>query len=61
MKQLQDLSDKLSTGELSAVDTLHAYQWKAVSLNKKQNCVVHFIEDAEDEAQKCDNVPINGN
>ena len=56
----QELSNKLHIGEVSAVDCLHAYQWKAIQLNQKLNCVVHFIEDAEDEARKCDNVPING-
>ena len=56
----QELSEKLLTGDLSSVDTLHAFQWKALQLNKKLNCVVHFIHDAEDEAKACDQVPLNG-
>ena len=55
------MSHKLRMGELSSVDTLHAYQWKAIQLNKKQNCIVHFIEDAEEEAKKCDQFPLKGN
>lgn len=39
---------------------LHAFQWKAIQLNKKQNCIVHLIEDAEDEARKRDQVPVKG-
>ena len=56
----QELSEKLLTGDLSSVDTLHAFQWKALQLNKKLNCVVHFIHDAEDEAKACDQVPLKG-
>ena len=54
------MSEKLLTGDLSSVDTLHAFQWKALQLTKKLNCVVHFIHDAEDEAKACDQVPLNG-
>ena len=54
------MSEKLLTGDLSSVDTLHAFQWKALQLNKTLNCVVHFIHDAEDKAKACDQVPLNG-
>ena len=47
-------------GDLSATDTLHAYQWKAIQLNRTLNCVVHFVEDAEKEAERCDGMPIDG-
>ena len=57
---LQDLSHKLRCGEVSSIDTLHAYQWKAIHVNKKQNCVTQFLEDAELEAKKCDAIPIKG-
>ena len=57
----QDLLSKLKTGELSSIDTLHAYQWKAIQVNKKQNCIVQFIEDAEDEAKNCDKLTLQGN
>ena len=57
---IQELSEKLLTGDLSSVDTLHAFQWKALQLTKKLNCVVHFIHDAEDEAKACDQVPLKG-
>ena len=57
----QDLADKLKSGEFSAVDTLHAYQWKAIQVNKRQNCVTQFLEDSEDEAKKCDEIPVDGN
>ena len=56
----KDLSEKLQTGELSSLEALHAFQWKAIQLNKKQNCIVHLIEDAEDEARKRDQVPVKG-
>ena len=42
------------------MEVLHAFQWKAIQLNKKQNCIVHLIEDAEDEARKRDQVPVKG-
>ena len=56
----QDLINKLQTGKVSSVDTLHAFQWKAIQVNKKQNCVVQFIKDAEDEAKKCDELILKG-
>ena len=50
----------MKTGELTSLDALHAYQWKAIQVNKNQNCIVQFIEGAEEEAIKCDKVPIKG-
>ena len=54
------MSERLKTGELTSLDALHAYQWKAIQVNKNQNCIVQFIEDAEEEAMKCDKIPIKG-
>ena len=58
---MQELLSQLRTGELSSIDTLRAFQWKAIQVNKKQNCVVEFIEDAEDEARNCDKLLLKGN
>ena len=56
----QNLSHSLQSGEISALDTLHAFQWKAIQVNKKQNCITQFLENAEDEAEKCDKIPLKG-
>ena len=45
---------------MSALDTLHAYQWKAIQVNKNQNCIVQFLTDAEEEAKRRDEIPIKG-
>ena len=57
---MKDLSDRLKSGELSALDTLHAYQWRAIQVNKNQNCIVQFLTDAEEEAKRRDKIPIKG-
>ncbi len=54
------MHERLQTSKLSSLEVLHAFQWKAIQLNKRQNCIVHLIEDAEDEARKRDLVPIKG-
>ena len=54
------MAQKLKIGELSSLETLYSYQWKAIQVNKNQNCIVQFIEDAEEEARKCDEIPLKG-
>ena len=54
------MAQKLKSGELSSLETLYAYQWKAIQVNKNQNCIVQFIEDAEEEARRCDEIPLKG-
>ncbi|KAI0228828.1 Fatty-acid amide hydrolase 1 [Lamellibrachia satsuma] len=51
---LSELVEKLQSGELKAVDVLHAYQWQALAVHKKTNCLVEPILEAEALALACD-------
>ncbi|XP_064632497.1 fatty-acid amide hydrolase 1-like [Lineus longissimus] len=49
-----DIVVGLQSREIKAVDVLHAYQWKALSVDVNLNCVTEPIQDAEVWARICD-------
>ncbi|KAI0242444.1 Fatty-acid amide hydrolase 1, partial [Lamellibrachia satsuma] len=51
---LVELVEKLKSSQLKAVDALNAYQWKALEVHKKTNCLIEPILEAEALAQACD-------
>lgn len=51
---LMELWVKLQSGQLLAQDTLKAYQAKALEVNKRLNCLVEPVWEAEPEALQCD-------
>ncbi|KAL5005500.1 hypothetical protein ScPMuIL_018956 [Solemya velum] len=52
---LMELREKLQRGELRAIDVLHAYQVKALEVNRELNCVTEPIPEAEEIAVALDN------
>ncbi|KRX59741.1 Fatty acid amide hydrolase 1 [Trichinella sp. T9] len=56
--KFSDLAEKLQKGELSAVDVLHAYQWRALTIcdDTNCNCVVEFVDEAEEFAKQLDHL-----
>jgi len=57
-KTFEDLRMDLKNGDLKAIDVLRAYQWKALESTELLNNIVWFIEEAETEAMKLDEKPI---
>lgn len=51
---LMELWVKLQSGQLTAVESVKAYQAKAVEVNKRLNCLVEPVWEAEPEALQCD-------
>ncbi|XP_050402848.1 vitamin D3 hydroxylase-associated protein [Patella vulgata] len=52
---ITQLQSKLQNGELKAIDVLRAYQYKALEVNDKTNCIVEPIKEAEVWARELDN------
>jgi len=53
----KDLKSGLSSGEISALDALRAYQWSSLKVNTKVNCITQYIVEAEELALALDQVP----
>lgn len=51
---LMELWVKLQSGQLKALDALKAYQSKALEVNKRLNCLVEPVWEAEPSALQCD-------
>ena len=51
---MAELIDKLKSGELSAVDVLHAYQKVALDAHEKTNCLTVVFSEAEEWARSLD-------
>lgn len=58
---LEELSLKLQSQEVTAVEALHAYQTAAVAAHHKTNCLVEPIRNAEQLAVECDRQLKTGN
>ena len=41
---MQELLAKLRAGDITSVDALHAFQYKALQINPDLNCVVNVSE-----------------
>lgn len=50
----EDLRQKLQDGQLTAVDVLEAFQWRALEAHKQTNCVCIFLPEARGWAEALD-------